>query len=170
MDKIIESGKGSYLSLRQTDEGYEYSHGEKGDTQVAILVYSSTREENPILGRFERTPCHFDKRVKLTSFTGMVEEGENPLETVKRELEEESGISPEGLEFIPLGVVHTSKSSDYLTDLWAVDVKDRVPGKVVGDGTIGEKGAYVKWVTAEDYVYNSDDVLVLHMLVRRALQ
>lgn len=111
------------------------------------------------LGRFEYLPAHGEE-MKLSSITGGYDKpGESYLECAMRELEEEGGLTTTSDKVIPLGTIRNSKSSDNIMHLFAVDVKDCFAVTMVGDGTIGEEGSYVKWVSEHDAVWSEDTLL-----------
>lgn len=166
-NEILFAGK--WLSLRKTEDGYEYSHDEIGEGRgVAILVYNSNN--NNIVLRYERTPCHNIQDVKLTSITGMIEKGEYCMNTVWKELHEEVGIEySTDFNYYYLGTIHPSKASDYQTLLYAIDVGNTEIGEIKGDGTDGEKDAYCKWGRVNE-IMQSDDSLNACMILRLYLQ
>src|SRR5690606_3338734 len=98
-----------WLAVKRKDGWYTYSHSVKSEGKgVAVLGYT---EDGLVLGRFENTPPHNDG-VSLSSLTGMVEVGDTPLKTATKELKEESGFEVDESEFVDLGTVRPSKSSD----------------------------------------------------------
>jgi 8-oxo-dGTP pyrophosphatase MutT (NUDIX family) len=154
-----------WLSLIDSD-GYIYSHEVKGDgKKVAILVVDS---QNPgkVLGRYENTPAHGDG-IQLASITGTVED-DDPLSTAVMETDEEAGFFVDEDELIELGIVRPSKSADTTCYLYAVDVAGKTQHEPEGDGSSGEQGAYVKWISAQDAVECKDPLMSV-MLMRYAL-
>lgn len=126
---------------------------------VSVLVIDEVAKK--ILVRVEHTPCHADG-FKLTALTGSMEDfglGEmaNAENTAVMELREEAGIHAEILSLVFLGWVWPLKSSDYKQFLfalpWSVDAKRH---EIVGDGSRGEEGADVKWVTYEEALMIED--------------
>ena len=166
-DKTLYSNE--WLSIKQTDDWYVYMHQEKSDGKgVAVLGYRQIGEDVEFLGRFEQVPCHKDGAV-LCSLTGMVERGDNPLETAVKELVEESGIEKSSEYFEELGTLRSSKASDTTFFLFAVDLSDTEDKEVYegdGDGTKGEEGSYCKWVSRQDVIQCKDPLLMA--LVMRA--
>jgi len=156
-----------WLELRETEDGYTYVHEVRCDGRiVAVLVYDG--ESSRILGRYEYTPCHHE-RIKLCSITGgMDEQGENPKQTAIRELLEEAGIEATADELEDLGTVWPSKAADTVVYLFAIDGHGKELQDVIGDGTIGEEGASVKWISMEDAI-RSGDAILHSLLVRRML-
>ncbi len=56
---------------------------------------------------------------------GLIEEGENELEAAKREFEEETGITPCGEKFIPLGSI--IQSNRKIVHAWAFEHNEDCP-------------------------------------------
>lgn len=181
MSKIVELFKNKWLTIRKKtlENGceYIYSHADWCNSEgVAILPfrvvmdYSLTELGIPkreFLGRYEICPAHSDE-VELCSITGgMDKEGERPVFTAVRELEEEGGYRVNPEHVIHLGAVRPSKSSDNIMNLFAVDVDKANATKVeaVGDGTLGEEGSYCEWIDAVQLA-NAKDPLLHTMLVR----
>ena len=156
-----------------TSPYFMYRHPWSNSTGVAILCYrdvvssfSSGDVYREILGRYEFLPAHGEE-MKLGSITGGYDKpSESYLECAIRELEEEGGFTvTDTSKVIHLGTTRNSKSSDNTMHLFAVDVKDCATTVAMGDGTTGEEGSYVKWVSVEDAVW-SDDVLLPTMIQR----
>jgi len=157
--------KNEWLSLKDLN-GYIYMHQEKSDGKaIAVLIYRSNKEK-PICGRFERVPCHFDG-ITLCALTGMVENNDF-INTAIKEIFEEAGIICTKNELIDLGTIKNSKASDTVTQLYALDVKDRNIDNdaAIGDGTEGEKDAYCEWVSYKDAVNCKDPLMAT--LIKRA--
>lgn len=162
--------KNEWLSLKETDDGYVYSHEEKCNGQiVAILVFleNEIEEIEQILGRFEIVPCHNDG-CTLVSITGGVENGEIK-KTAILELEEEAGILAKEDDLISLGTVRPSKSTDSIVYLFGVNGDNKISVTPRGDGSEGEKHAYCKWITPV-MVAKSKDPLLSTMLLRYLLR
>jgi len=174
-DEILFANE--WLSVRETPGGYTYVHQEKSNgAGVAVLAYRWDAKHTPkgwrggnleIVGRFEECPPHRDG-LALTSLTGMLEEGEDPLNTAVRELWEEAGIQVSPGDMKPLGTVKPSKASDTVMHLFSVDVGEALLGKGVGDGTRGEANAYCRWVSRQAAI-DSKDALLSVMILRSTL-
>jgi len=148
-----------WIAVKSKDDWYTYTHSVKSDgLGVAVLGYT---DDNLILGRYENVPPHGDG-IALTSLTGMVEKGDTPLETAVKELKEESGFDSESSDFMDLGVVRPSKSSDTTIHCFAIRL-DYKEGNLegAGDGTKGEEGSYCKFVNFEEAVWSKDALISL---------
>jgi 8-oxo-dGTP pyrophosphatase MutT (NUDIX family) len=147
-----------WLELRQTEDGYTYSHdgAGAGDGQkVAVLVLHP--ENGMVLGRYEYTPCH-KPGIKLCSITGGVQNND-PLTTAIHELDEEAGIKTTPDLLVSLGTVWPSKSSDTVCHLFALMWNGEINENPAGDGSEGEKGAQVKWVHPLDAMACDDPLM-----------
>lgn len=137
---------------------------------VAILPYRRKNEEHQLqfLGRFEVCPAHSDE-IELCSITGGMDcEGESPVFTAVRELKEEAGIIVTLEQMLYLGTVRPSKSSDTVTHLFAVDLDTGyMQEEAIGDGTLGEVGAYCEWVNTVDVMSAKDPLL--HAIMMRLI-
>jgi len=142
-DKVLYDNEWIQLCLK--DDWYVYTHQKKSHGEgIAVLVFDS--KTNNVLGRYEHTPCH-GEGLRLTAITGMCDKkGLSPDEITIEELKEEAGIIADKEELIYLGWIYPSKSSDTKLHLYAIDGGDKELGKIEGDGTRGEEGAYVKWI------------------------
>lgn len=153
-----------------TEKGtYVYSHSAWcGGQGVAILPFKVVDGQLFLLGRFEVCPAHSDT-FDLCSITGGMDvEGESPAFTAKRELLEEGGYKVSVEKLIYLGDVRPSKQSDTTQHLFTVDLTGKEQGEIVGDGTFGEEGAYVKWITPEQLSDGKDPML--HVMFVRAME
>lgn len=164
--------RNKWVEVREkvTEKGsYTYSHSIWCNGEgVAILPFKIENGQLFILGRYEVCPCHSDE-FELCSITGgMDKEGESPAFTAKRELLEEGGYNVPLHKFVYLGTVKPSKQSDTIQHLFVVDITGKEQGEIVGDGTFGEEGAYVKWITASELT-NAEDPL-LHTMFMRAVE
>ncbi|MBD3261028.1 MAG: NUDIX domain-containing protein [Candidatus Altiarchaeales archaeon] len=112
---------------------------------VGVLPFRAGGDETEYLARIEPMPAHDQKR-HLCALTGSVEEGEEPRETARRELFEESGYKPER-PLIELGFVYTSKNSTTKMFLFAIDVTGAYQGVAPGDGTETEAKSTTKWLS-----------------------
>jgi hypothetical protein len=70
---------------------------------------------------------------------------------------------------VALGTVRPSKSTDTIVHLFGVDVAGKKQSKPEGDGSDGEKDAYVEWISVEDGI-KCKDPLVATMIARYAFQ
>lgn len=162
--KEIKTDKGSYVYHHQN-----WSNGEG----VAILAYrrvlsdlTPTVKVIQVLGRYEICPAH-DLDFELCSITGgMDKEGEPSYETAKRELLEEAGYDVDVNKLVYLGELYPSKQSDTLVHTFAVEITNEVQQEIVGDGTMGEEGAYCQWMPIELAVTESKDP-ILHSMIAK---
>lgn len=148
--------KDEWLEIRKADGWYTYSHCRHGDgVGVAVLVFNP--ETKMVLGRYEKTPCHHDKP-KLCSLTGGVEKGD-VLETALHELVEEAGIHADADSLVYLGQVWPSKASDTVMHMFALPWTGPVVEHPEGDGSEGEKGAFVEWIPLHQAMVAQDPLL-----------
>jgi 8-oxo-dGTP pyrophosphatase MutT (NUDIX family) len=151
--------KGNYLSIYDFD-GYEYAHEHKCNSKVvAVLVYRNDKE-TPILGSFEKVPCHFDD-IQLTALTGMVDDNEDEIQTAIKEVREEAGYEISKDELVKLGEINPVKFSDMTMFLFAVDVTNKERFQRTGDGLnsdkdYGEHTNYCDWVSMGDAIFSKD--------------
>jgi len=138
--------KNKWLEVRERNGWFTFAH--LPSDGVAVLGYRTNGKTNlrdfQFLIRHEPNPTHTDTFI-ATSLTGTIDPGYNELGTAKKELLEESGYSAEESEFRYHGWVYPFKISDFKLHLYSVKLDDKVPQAIVGDGTLGEKGAYVTW-------------------------
>jgi len=161
--------RNQWMSVRVRNGWYTYSHNEKGDG-VGILIWDS--EKGKILVRSEHNPCHIplageeneDER-EYTSFTGTIENGLSPEETAVLETKEESGYEIIKDDLTPLGWIYPFKFSDYKQYLFAIDVKGKTSGKILGDGTRGEEDATTEWFSTNEAIFLNEP-LIGTMLMR----
>lgn len=163
------------LSLMCKDGWYVYAHMTRSDgALVAVLVFRKSEESKSahsfeILGRYENCLPHEDG-FSLTSITGGVDEGLSPEEAAVEELYQEGGYEADAKDLINLGTCRPSKQEDTLCYLYGFEAGDRERRTdSIGDGTIGEEGAYCKWVNGEDAV-GCKCPLVSQMLLRLGLK
>lgn len=153
-----------WLELRETEDGYSYSHDGPGagdGHKVAVCVINPST--GMILGRYEYTPCH-RPGIKLVSLTGSVENND-PKGTAIKELEEEAGIKAKPEDVIEIGQVWPSKSSDTVCHLFMLLYEGEINEQPVGDGSVGEIGATVKWIHPVEAMA-CDDPLLPTMMAR----
>lgn len=182
MSKITELFNNKWVGIREKtlDNGskYVYAHSEWCNSEgVAVLPYRTfiNNEDwgyvvKEFLGRFEICPAHSDM-VELCSITGgMDKEGESPAFTAMRELIEEAGYKVPVEELIYLGTAKPSKASDTTVHLFGVNLDSVNVEEVeaVGDGTLGEEGAYCSWIKRSELVKAKDPLL--HTMFMRLLE
>lgn len=151
-DEILYADK--WMELKKRNGWYTFAHNTHGDG-VAVLGFRKTSEGVQYLLRMEHTPCH-GEGLRRTSLTGTIEHGLSAIQTAVKELLEESGYTASESEMIPMGWVFPSKFSDYKQNLFAVDLTGKTQGPIEGDGTNGEKGAYVVWVSLMEALEAND--------------
>ena len=139
--------KNDWLEARLKDGWYNYIHSARGG--VCILGYRTNGKTElkdfEFLIRKEHNPAHQGAGLITTSLTGSIDEGYDPLSTAKKELMEESGYFAIMEEFVSHGWVYPLKSTDYKLNLFSINLDGKIPGEIVGDGTLGEKDAGVFW-------------------------
>lgn len=169
-DEILFSTK--WLEVRRRNGWFLYTHAPwtKG-IGVAVLAYRQAEGgsgEIEYVGRYEVTPSHCDV-AKLCSITGGYDNSHkySIAECALNELREEGGWDAPLSAVTELGIVHSSKSSDTVMHLFAVnlDADDVKPCEATGDGTGGEHGSYAMWVT-EDELIEATDSLNHTMILR----
>jgi len=157
-----------WIELRQTEGGYTYMHEKRSDGKlVAIFVYTKKDDYiDKILGRFEEVPPH-DDGITLVSITGGVEKGQETIDTAIMELKEEAGITAKANDLAYLGDVKPSKGADTVFSLYAIDMtgKEDTMEDPKGDGSEGEKNAYVEWIDVVEMI-NAKDPLLHTMFMR----
>ena len=138
--------KDKWMELRKKDNWYTYAHNTHGDGVAVLGTRQISGMVRQYLVRVEHTPPH-GIGFRYTSLTGSIENGDLPRTTAVRELKEESGfiVSPD--ELIDLGWVYPSKFSDYKQHLFLVHLDGREQGEIEGDGSKGEEGASVIWMS-----------------------
>ena len=145
-DKKLYRGK--YMDIKLHDDWYEYCHNHL----EGVLALCIDRKADKFLMRYEHCPIH-SQGLYPTSLTGGIEKGDSALETVYKEVEEESGYVIRENEVIELGHVFNSKATDTKTFLFVVvmdGLADSVKHYGESDGTKGEEGAYCLWQPVED--------------------
>jgi len=120
--------RNKWLSLKKlygpTGE-YVISHEERcAGKIVAVLPYvpDSVGRESYVIVRNEFTPPWSQSELQMSSITGGVDEGEEPVVAAARELFEETGMKAPVSELVSLGTVRGTKSSDTMYYLFTVDV------------------------------------------------
>jgi len=160
LNKTLELGKpitkkklwgNKWINVMEADGWFTYSNNAAGTgSGVSVLGYREFKDgkDTELLIRSENNPAHGG--FINCSLTGTIETGDTPLYTAKKELLEESGYKADESEFTYLGWVYPSKFSDYKQHLYAVNLTDKVQGELEGDGTFGEKGASVFWLSIDE--------------------
>jgi 8-oxo-dGTP pyrophosphatase MutT (NUDIX family) len=166
-----------WVSLMKSTEDngcqYIYSSEPWCDSQgVAVLVYryepkgkdlgsmfGLPHAQREYLGRFEVCPAHSDVPELCAITGGMDKPDEDAFATAIREVKEEAGFDVTEQKMLYLGSVRPSKASDKTVHLMAFDVTGLEQGEAVGDGTLGEVGAFTEWVTRREAAFSKDPVL-----------
>ncbi len=131
-----------WLSLNRRDNWFEFVRHTTGPENVAFAIMLKGTKD--VLVRKEKNPIQSETFV-TTVFSGGIEEGETPEQTMFRELEEESGYtSRQVTEVTYLNTVMPTKFMDLKTHLFMVMVEGAPEKAIQGDGTVGEKGGH--WV------------------------
>jgi 8-oxo-dGTP pyrophosphatase MutT (NUDIX family) len=163
-DKILFESE--WISVIKRDSWYEFSHSKKSNGMgVVVLVYDfNNPSDQKLLARWEKTICHDPKfsfcnpkdyNLFLTSITGQIDKRDkSPQEIVLQELLEEAGIVAALDELEELGTCYPSKGSDSLYYIYALNGSDKQLGYIKGDGSKGEEGAYVEWMSAHKLIDN----------------
>ena len=154
-----------YIELRRVIDhenditGYDYVHETRCNGAItAILPYRIKNDVTEYLLRHEVTPCwHVSKKI-ISSITGGVEAHQTPLENTIQELEEEAGYIRDKNEFISLGTMRGTKSSDTTYHLFTINLTDVERNKSPdGDGSALEKKAHCEW---HKNINNAKDPLI----------
>lgn len=154
----------NFLALMEI-ESYTFCHEVRTDGKtVSLLPFRSTEHGREYLARVEICPAHDVTQPGQYSITGGVRPGEAISVCAIRELKEEAGYEATESELIDLGTVRPSKMMDTTVYLYAVDVTDKTPQTIEGDGTRWETGASVKWVTLEQGLKNLDPLFITAIL------
>ena len=128
---------------------YVYSHETRCNGNIAAFVpyrYKENFSDIQVLLRYEATPCWDYIKPVPSSFTGGVEEGETPLQTVLHELKEEAGYTVDKDKIINLGQVFGSKSSDTVYFLFGIDLTNIDQSEELISESELEKTSYNQWV------------------------
>lgn len=128
---------------------YIYSHETRCNGKIVAFVpyrYDTNSKNFQVLLRYEATPCWDYIKQVPSSFTGGVEEGETPLQTVIHELREEAGYIIDNTGIISLGQVFGSKSSDTIYFLFGVNLTNLKPEQNLTSESELEKTSYNQWV------------------------
>jgi 8-oxo-dGTP pyrophosphatase MutT (NUDIX family) len=149
-----------WITVDETPEGYVFI---RNGTERAIVALPYTRDTGAglakYLARIEPIPCHDPDR-HLCALTGMVEEGEGPMDAAVREVFEESGYRVAPGQMLDLGPVFPSKASTTVMYMYAVDVTDLHREEAPGDGTEAEEQSSTAWLTLDEALRVPDAVFV----------
>lgn len=162
--------KNKWLSVKRTPDDYYYVHEERSNGHLVAVLGWRGKNNMEILGRYERCPAHSQK-IELCSLTGGIDSHkdswqQSALNYAQKELEEEAGIEVPKNRFVSLGTVKHSKSADTIVHLFSVELPKEEPVKnPKGDNSIGERGAYCKWVSLEEAISNKDPLV--HAMILR---
>ena len=120
------------------------------------------------LARFEHTPSWTEAGEKtISSLTGGVEKGEDPIISAIRELQEEAGIFASIEDMIPLGTSKGTKSSDTTYYLYTLDITNMnylIHGE--GDGSESEREAENLLLDSDTLMRRAEDPLLGLLLGR----
>lgn len=166
-DKLLFENQ--WIQVKERGNWYTYVHNVKSEGKaIMVLVYDFSDPDNlKLLARYEHNPVHLegtrsdkDSKFEMTSITGSYEPDMSVEEVVIMELEEEAGLKASIEELEELGMIYTSKGSDTECYLYAIDGSEKELGEPKGDGSIGEEGAYVEWVDAQELLTKSNCPMV----------
>lgn len=150
-DEILFSGK--WIELRKKDDWFEYVHFKPSKSQtVAVLIYDS--KNNNYLARFEKNPAQTNSLEKLvhTTITGACDKADkSPIEIAQMEILEEAGIECTTSEISYFGVCNVFKASDIECHLFSLDASNKDLKDLAGDGSRGEEGSKVEWLSEKDF-------------------
>jgi len=110
---------------------------ERGDS-VAVLIFNQDTGKLILVSQF-RYPTHQNKHSwTIEAIAGMVDPGEKPEETVRRELEEETGLKIDSLEHISTFYPSPGGSSEriylYYSEVSGERAKYKETGGLLGHG------------------------------------
>ena len=126
---------------------------------------SNSKQLNSIkfLSRVEATPCWEYTNPVMSSLTGGVDKNNTPLKTAQIELREEAGYIVNEDEIISLGTTYSTKSSDSVYHLFAVEITQETSKiKAVAESEL-EKTSYCKWVSKEEIIEAKDPFIIVLM-------
>lgn len=139
---------GKFLEMVTTESGWEYVTRVNCAGAVIVLVYHKDKDRYLMVEQY-RPPVGC--RV-LEWPAGLVDEGETPLEAVKRELYEETGVRVDSADLMYLGRMYTGVGiTDEEVDIFAVEIDDSFRiGKPDICGCEVEHKLVRKWVTEKE--------------------
>lgn len=160
-DRILY--KSDWHTIGLCGDNYEYVDKRRG---VCILPYKTESCEQLFLVRMEQNPIYGKNP---TCITGMIDDGETPIETSVRELLEEAGILASADRFTEVGSVYAGK--DRLTPdvMFVCDVTGLPQNIPIGDGSSDESNSENLWVDRKllfNIAYNSTDCYLKSILAQ----
>jgi 8-oxo-dGTP pyrophosphatase MutT (NUDIX family) len=171
MDKVTSLYKTKWVELmqRESEENGTYIYIQEpwliDAKSVSILPYFySDSGKIMYLLRHE----HADIPVTGTVKGGCDKEGESPMETAIRELQEETGYFADEFDMIYLGTARSSKLNTTTMHLYAVNIMPLRYEKPLGDGTLNEANAYCEWVSEEKAIDSQDPMI--HVSIMRLMK
>lgn len=180
-DKVLKDNP--WVQLKETEDQYVYSHEKRCSGQIVAFLgfYFPEGSSDPmVLCRQEYTPAwvpeaqrEAGERPLLTScFTGGVDPGESPDEAVYREALEEAGIQVDAVDFVSLGEIRSTKSSDTVYSLYAVNLTDEqgFSEKTKGDGSDADAEAQNVLMSVSEALEKISDPVGLAILAKVLLQ
>lgn len=137
--------------------GYTYLHEIRCNGKIiSILPYRIVNENFEFLFRVEKTPCWNLTAQIISTITGGVDKGHNPLFTARKELEEETGYVVTENDIIFLGCTYGTKSCDTRYYLYSVDLTDKIQEKEYSVETELDKLSYCKWGNTDNLIRCED--------------
>lgn len=159
-----------FLQLRSIEDQekgikpYYYKHVKLYDGKVIAILpfrysnYPLTFNKEFLLIK-EMRPAWDIERLTYASLTGGIEKGSDQFQTAVKELKEETGYIAEEKDLIELGYCWSAKASDTMVYLFTVDVTDKTPEKIKGDGTGLEAMAEPGWLSENDLQFVTDPLV-----------
>lgn len=135
----MEETKYSGKFIRVTEELIDNAVWERVYLKDGVMVFPLT-EDNRIYMIEERRP-HEKNPIRFKFVTGLMDEGEDPLETANREMQEEIGLKAESLTIL----MHRQSSGTINNNFYQVIAKSLIPSKIPnpdGEETIVSVNAY----------------------------
>ena len=160
LDKVLF--RNNFLAVIDRDD-YIFSREVRCDgIIVSLLPFRPTGIFWEFLARLEVCPAHSHEQ-KLYSITGGAEPQKTIQATAQQELLEEAGYQAQLNEFISLGKVYPTKSSDTIVYLFAINVDNKFQSTPQGDGSKFEVGASVQWVNYDQGIEIEDPLFITTM-------